>query len=99
MNPQVKGFAPDALSAIDAWSWPGNVRELENRVKRAVIMAEGKMVGADDLDLGEGEGEHADALNLKTAREEADRRVIRRPLARRQGNHPNHAHIQGDRQA
>ncbi|HNN56931.1 MAG TPA: PEP-CTERM-box response regulator transcription factor, partial [Novosphingobium sp.] len=46
MNPAVKGFAPDALAAIDAWHWPGNVRELENRVKRAVIMTEGKLVGA-----------------------------------------------------
>ena len=53
MNPQVKGFAPDALAAIDAWPWPGNVRELENRVKRAVIMADGKLVGAADLDLAE----------------------------------------------
>ena len=51
MNPAVKGFAPDALAAIDAWAWPGNVRELENRVKRAVIMAEGKLIGAADLDL------------------------------------------------
>jgi DNA-binding NtrC family response regulator len=44
MNPAVKGFAPDALAAIDGWGWPGNVRELENRVKRAVIMADGKLV-------------------------------------------------------
>ncbi|KUO51369.1 MAG: PEP-CTERM-box response regulator transcription factor [Sphingomonadales bacterium BRH_c42] len=95
MNPQVKGFASEALSAIDAWNWPGNVRELENRVKRAVIMAEGKMVSADDLDLGEGEGEHADALNLKTAREEADRRVIRRALARSEGNISNTAKMLG----
>jgi two-component system, NtrC family, response regulator len=43
MNPAVKGFAPDALAAIDGWPWPGNVRELENRVKRAVIMATSKM--------------------------------------------------------
>src|ERR687885_1536941 len=34
MNPQVKGLAPSALAAIDAWPWPGNVRELENRMKR-----------------------------------------------------------------
>ena len=51
MNPQVRGFAPDALAAIDNWNWPGNVRELENRVKRAVIMADGKLVSAEDLDL------------------------------------------------
>ena len=54
MNPGVKGFAPDALGAIEAWAWPGNVRELENRVKRAVIMADGKLVTAEDLDLRSG---------------------------------------------
>ena len=86
MNPQVKGFAPDALAAIDGWGWPGNVRELENRVKRAVIMADGKLVSAEDLDLGEGGEEDEMALNLKQAREEADRRMIRQALARSQGN-------------
>ncbi|QZD95136.1 PEP-CTERM-box response regulator transcription factor [Qipengyuania gelatinilytica] len=86
MNPQVKGFAPDGLAAIDAWHWPGNVRELENRVKRAVIMADGKLVGAEDLDLGDGSEEEEMALNLKQAREAADRRMIRQAMARSQGN-------------
>lgn len=86
MNPQVKGFAPDALAAIDTWNWPGNVRELENRVKRAVIMADGKMVSAEDLDLGERAEDGEMALNLKQAREAADRRMIRQALARSQGN-------------
>ncbi len=86
MNPAVTGFAPDALSAIDGWPWPGNVRELENRVKRAVIMAEGKLVGAEDLDLGDGEEEEPDVLNLKSAREQSDRKVIRHALARTEGN-------------
>ena len=49
-------FAPDALRALNLHRWPGNVRELQNRVQRAVIMAEGKRVTADDLEL-------ADALN------------------------------------
>ena len=86
MNPQVKGFAPDALAAIDGWAWPGNVRELENRVKRAVIMADGKLVGAEDLDLADGEDDDEMALNLKQAREAADRRMIRQAMARSQGN-------------
>ena len=86
MNPQVKGFAPDALAAIDGWPWPGNVRELENRVKRAVIMADGKLVNAEDLDLGEGEEGDEFALNLKQAREAADRKMIRKAMARSQGN-------------
>ncbi|MDB5685347.1 MAG: two-component system NtrC family response regulator, partial [Sphingomonas bacterium] len=64
MNPQVKGLAPDALAAIDAWGWPGNVRELENRMKRAVIMADGKLISAADLDLGAGENP-GELLNLR----------------------------------
>src|SRR3546814_6797504 len=57
MNPSVKGFAPSALAAINDWPWPGNVRELENRMKRAVIMADGKLVTAEALDLSIGEGD------------------------------------------
>ncbi|TNE33107.1 MAG: PEP-CTERM-box response regulator transcription factor [Alphaproteobacteria bacterium] len=97
MNPQVTGFAPDALAAIDSWQWPGNVRELENRVKRAVIMADGKLVRAEDLDL-DGQAEEHDqpcALNLKSAREQADRRVIRHALARTEGNISNTAKLLG----
>ena len=86
MNPQVKGFSADALAAIDAWHWPGNVRELENRVKRAVIMSDGKLIHAQDLDLAADEADDSQVLNLKSAREAADRRVIRHALARSEGN-------------
>ncbi len=51
LNTKVQSLSADALAAIDAYGWPGNVRELENRIKRAVIMADGKSVSADDLDL------------------------------------------------
>ncbi len=96
MNPAVKGFAPDALAAIDAWPWPGNVRELENRVKRAAIMTDSKLVGAGDLDLaGNPEAETAEVLNLKSARERADRTVIRHALARSEGNISNSAKLLG----
>ena len=46
-----RAFAPDAIRAIQAHRWPGNVRELENRIKGAVIMAEGPVVTAADLGL------------------------------------------------
>ncbi len=95
MNPAVKGFAADALAAIDSWPWPGNVRELENRVKRAVIMSDGKLVGAGDLDLTEPDPELAQALNLKTAREVSDRKLIRHALARSEGNISSTAKLLG----
>lgn len=91
MNPGVRGFAPDALQAIDEAGWPGNVRELENRIKRAVIMADGKLVTRDDLDLGgHGAGEREEGeetwLNLRSAREAADRVAIRRAMMQSEGN-------------
>lgn len=92
---QVTGFASDALAAIDAWNWPGNVRELENRVKRAAIMADGKLVTAADLDLQLGSEDDPSVLNLKSAREQADRKVIRHALARTEGNISNTAKMLG----
>ena len=87
MNPNVKGLAPDALSLIDRWSWPGNVRELENRIKRAVIMADSRLISAADLDLNAGDGEDdQDVINLKAVRDAADRKAIRRAIARTEGN-------------
>ena len=62
------------------------MRELENRVKRAVIVAEGKFITAADLDLDEDGMEGGDLVNLKAAREAADRRAIRRAIARTDGN-------------
>src|SRR3954463_9922361 len=94
MSRPVKGFAPAALAAIDAWPWPGNVRELENRVKRAVIMADGKLVTAEDLDL-EGEADDSLPVNLKSARERADRRAIRQALARADNNISSAAKLLG----
>jgi two-component system, NtrC family, response regulator len=93
MNPSVKGLSTSALSAIDQWNWPGNVRELENRIKRAVIMAEGKFVTADDLEFGDDDDEVF--LNLKAAREQADRKAIKRAIARTEGNISNAAKLLG----
>jgi two-component system NtrC family response regulator len=97
LNPQVTGLAPDAVAAIDSWRWPGNVRELENRVKRAILLAEGRQVGAADLDLPAGArgGEDGMPVNLKAARELADRQAIRHALARSEGNISGAARLLG----
>jgi transcriptional regulator with GAF, ATPase, and Fis domain len=81
---RVKGFTPNAVIAIKKHTWPGNVRELENRLKKAVILCEGSMVGPRDLDLGE------EALppvtSLAEAKEVFQRQYILDVLARNNGN-------------
>ena len=77
-------FSQQAIRAINAYSWPGNVRELENCIKRAVIMAEGKRLTAADLEL-ESPAAAALSLNLKEARETAEREVINRALRKHSG--------------
>jgi two-component system, NtrC family, response regulator len=94
MNPSIKGFAASALTAIDQWQWPGNVRELENRIKRAVIMADSKFITVDDLQFDQPDDEDR-LLNLKSAREAADRKAIGRAIARTEGNISNAAKLLG----
>jgi len=74
-----RGFTDSARAEIDAYEWPGNVRELENRVKRSVVLAEGKQILASDLGFVEEEG-HLQRLNLREARERVEREVIQRAL-------------------
>jgi two-component system NtrC family response regulator len=86
LNPKVQSLSPEALAVIDSYPWPGNVRELENRLKRAVIMADGRSVGADDLDLPGTTTAEPVAINLRAAREVADRRAIRQAMVRTDNN-------------
>jgi len=74
-----RGFTEDALAAIDAYAWPGNVREIENKVKAALIMADGPLVTAADLGLAAGEG-GAPLFTLKDARARAELGAVRQAL-------------------
>jgi two-component system NtrC family response regulator len=84
-NRPTRGLAPDAIRAIQAHSWPGNVRELENRIKGAVIMADGPVVMSSDLGL-EDPGDDPDYLNLRVARQRAEAQAVRQSLAVAGGN-------------
>ncbi len=81
----ITGFSDDACSAIEAYSWPGNVRELENKIKGAVIMADGKQVTAADLGISPGSGE-PESLNLREVRQRAECKAIRTALMKNFGN-------------
>ena len=92
-----RGFmslAPDAIDAIEAHGWPGNVRELENVIKRAVIMADGKVLRAADLGLGQHDTAEA-MLNLQAVREHAERNAAVRALGRANGNITKAAELLG----
>jgi two-component system NtrC family response regulator len=97
LNPGIQSLSSDAIEAIDAYAWPGNVRELENRIKRAVIMADGKSVTAGDLDLQAASDVGSDVLpiNLRAAREIADRKAIRQAMSRSDNNISSAAKLLG----
>jgi two-component system NtrC family response regulator len=91
----ILGFSPDALSALEKHDWPGNVRELENRVKRAVIMTEGRQVTAKALDLDSNDSNVLTPINLREARERIERDVLSHALRRAQGNVSQAAELLG----
>jgi two-component system, NtrC family, response regulator len=90
-------FSPDALSALSDWSWPGNIRELENRVRRASIMAEGRLVTARDLELTPKDAPVDDnlPLNLREVRARGEREAIQRAMARAKDNVSKAARLLG----
>ncbi|HJW25067.1 MAG TPA: PEP-CTERM-box response regulator transcription factor [Rhodocyclaceae bacterium] len=79
-------LSEDALAAIESYSWPGNVRELENCIKRAVIMAEGNQLTRHDIGLDSIPAEYAQCFDLRTVRDEAEKRAVITVLGRVNGN-------------
>jgi len=81
----LKGFTPEALEALIAHPWPGNVRELENKVKRAVLMAEGKYVTPSNLGFAEAD-QAGDKATLRASREQRERDLVRLAMEKTGGN-------------
>lgn len=86
----LKGFTPQAIEAMTSHHWPGNVRELENRIKRAIVMAEGRYVTPENLELrapvaSECKG-NWDNLNVKASRGSLEKDLVRLAMEKTEGN-------------
>jgi DNA-binding NtrC family response regulator len=80
-SPRLKGFSRAAISAMEAYSWPGNVRELINRLRRAMVMAERRLIVPADLGLDHTAGVEFE-IALNDARSKAERHAIASTLQR-----------------
>jgi two-component system, NtrC family, response regulator len=91
---RLTGFTNEALQSIDEYAWPGNVRELENRIKRAVIMADGPVISQDVLQLS-GDNTNSMPLNLREVREKAEASAVLRAMNYVGGNVSRAAELLG----
>jgi two-component system NtrC family response regulator len=82
---KITGFSLQAIKAIETYAWPGNIRELENKIKRAVIMAEGAKVTPVDLELTSAYMKYV-GKGLKEAREALEKDLIEKSLAKNKWN-------------
>jgi DNA-binding NtrC family response regulator len=81
---RLKGFSSAAMDAIRQHAWPGNVRELINRIRRAMVLAEGRLITPDDLGLAEAGAAHG--AGLGESRSAAERTAITASLERAGNN-------------
>lgn len=82
---KILGFTRQSLSLMQSYTWPGNVRELENRIKRAIIMAQGPRLTPEDLELSASAVPY-EGRTLKEAREAMEKELIQKTLAKNKGN-------------
>jgi two-component system NtrC family response regulator len=87
-------FRQDALALIESHRWPGNVREMENCIKRAIIMADGPQITAEDLGLAGGAAEE-EPINLRQIRDDAEYKAVVKALGRVDGNIAKAAELLG----
>jgi two-component system, NtrC family, response regulator len=93
LSRSLRGFTEEALAALSDYKWPGNIRELENRLKRAVIMADGPLITPQDLELAA--GAKARSLNLRDHMQKLESALLNEALAAAEGNVSKAAKLMG----
>ena len=91
-NRNITGFTQEATQAIEAYHWPGNIREMENKIKRAVIMCDEKLISPDDLALSNAE---EFSINLRQVRQDAEKGAIKLAISMTDGNYSAAAKLLG----
>jgi two-component system NtrC family response regulator len=91
-NSNITGFTPEATQAIESYTWPGNIREMENKIKRAVIMCEEKMIAPFDLAISTGEDL---SINLRQVRQNAEITAIQKAISISDNNYSAAAKLLG----
>ena len=82
-------FSKEAMTAIQAHNWPGNIRELTNRIRRSVVLADGRLIAPDHLGLVVSlldTEAYCDGLSLKEAKTRFEARLIAQVLEKYNGN-------------
>lgn len=93
---KANGFSDEAIEAMLRYSWPGNIRELQNKLKSAVVLAEGTVINADDLGLiAKVKESEPMVLNLREVREQAESKAIRRAYHQSEQNISKTAELLG----
>jgi two-component system NtrC family response regulator len=91
-NPNITGLSPEAAQAIESYEWPGNIREMENKMKRAVIMCDEKLISPEDLAINNSE---EFTINLRHVRHEAEKSAVKQALLLSDGNNSTAAKLLG----
>lgn len=74
---KLKGFSQASLQVMERYTWPGNVRELINRIRRAIVMCDGRLIKPDDLDLQSfSDDDVRPVMSLEEAREKAEKEAV-----------------------
>ena len=81
-----RSFSDNALAAMGRHDWPGNVRELANRVRRGLVLAEGRQIEAKDLGLHEVRELEQPLGTLEDYKQRAERQALCDVLNRHSNN-------------